>query len=81
MNNTAQTHTAEPVSAFAQVTGSASVEKPELGELLGAGICDFCGETAPQLRVFNRAPAVGLCYCRKCAPTSETEEDWPNQSL
>ena len=54
------------VPAAAALTG-----KQEPGELIGAGLCDLCGENAPQLRVFNCAPAVGLCYCPKCVPTSE----------
>lgn len=47
----------------------------ESAEFIGAGLCDFCGEQAPQLRVLNRSPSAGMCYCRKCAPASET--DWP----
>jgi hypothetical protein len=53
-------------------------DRPPLGELIGPGICDFCDEQSPQLRAFDRAPAAGLCYCRKCAPLSETDADWPN---
>lgn len=40
---------------------------PPAPESLGAGICDFCGEQAPSLSVFNHAPAAGLCYCERCA--------------
>jgi hypothetical protein len=53
-------------------------DKLPMGDLIGPGICDFCDEQAPQLRAFDRAPAAGLCYCRKCAPLSETDADWPN---
>lgn len=50
----------------------------EKNETIAGGICDFCGETAPALKVFNCAPVAGACYCRKCAPLSETDADWPN---
>jgi hypothetical protein len=43
---------------------------------INGGICDFCGETANALKVFNQAPSAGMCYCRKCAPLSETDRDW-----
>ena len=48
--------------------------------VLSAGICDFCGEHAPALKAFDRAPMVGAAYCRKCAPLSETDADWPNDT-
>ena len=47
-------------------------------ETSGPGICDLCGEEAPHLKVFNMQPASGICYCRKCAPGRETDDDWPN---
>lgn len=50
----------------------------EKNETIAGGICDFCGEPAPALKVFNSAPVAGACYCRKCAPLSETDADWPN---
>lgn len=50
----------------------------EKNETIAGGICDFCGETAPTLKAFNRSPVAGACYCRKCAPLSETDADWPN---
>lgn len=53
----------------------------EKNETIAGGICDFCGETAPALKVFNSAPVAGACYCRNCAPLSETDADWPNDKL
>lgn len=49
-------------------------------EIIGAGICDLCGEQSTALKSFDRAPAAGVCYCRKCAPGRETDADWPNDS-
>lgn len=48
-------------------------------ELIGAGICDACGEHAEQLIAINQrggrgvTAIAGLCSCQKCAGSS-----WPN---
>lgn len=48
-------------------------------ELIGAGICDACGEHVEQLMVMNQrggrgvTAIAGLCSCQKCAGSS-----WPN---
>lgn len=46
--------------------------EPVEPETLGPGICDFCGEESPSLKVFNSAPVAGACYCEKCGPVSES---------
>jgi hypothetical protein len=52
----------------------------ENNETIAGGICDFCEENASALKAFNRAPMAGKHYCRKCAPMSETDADWPNET-
>lgn len=51
-------------------------------ELIGAGICDACGEHVEQLMVMNQrggrgvTAIAGLCSCQKCAGSC-----WPNADL
>jgi hypothetical protein len=62
---------------FAEARGSANSV-----ELIGAGICDACGEHVEQLMVMNQrggrgvTAIAGLCSCQKCAGSS-----WPNDKV
>lgn len=46
-------------------------------ELVGEGICDFCGEYVKELLALKpNKRAAGFCACEKCSGS-----DWPNAKI